>query len=49
MKQVTNIISMEEVKNKKEWNKRKEETDERMNKKDYILTIYTTGWPPSHQ
>ena len=34
MKQVTNIISMEEVKNKKEWNKRKEETDERMNKKD---------------
>ena len=43
MKQVTNIISMEEVKNKKEWNKRKEETDERMNKKDYILTIKVEG------
>ena len=50
MEQVSNVISMEEVKNKnnyeermKEWEKENDEINKQLKKKDYILTIYQTG------
>ena len=54
MEQVSNVISMEEVKNKndykekmKEWKKEEEkqmdEINKQLKKKDYVLTVFQTG------
>ena len=50
MENKNNVISMEEVKNKneyeermKKWKKEKDEINKQLKKKDYVLTVYQTG------